>query len=121
MFSPNCWCPVSWACLAASYGFKAIGIESCFGGIMLLLKHSVPAEMAGIAQGVGGACLGAGVATGPLWGPPLFGFCSRWGDLVVAVPFVLLGALQFSTAALTRTLTRRLASTSDLQEAMLHN
>merc|ERR1711957_823553 len=59
----------SWIFMFISYSFKGLGIESCFTGITLLTKHTVPQEIFGIAQGISGSCFSIGLAIGPLWAP----------------------------------------------------
>eukprot|EP00937_MAST-01D_sp_MAST-1D-sp2_P006865 g6865.t1 len=75
-----------WAMVALAIAFKALGCESVFSGLSMLVQGSVHAGsgLHGAAQGVGGSALSAGLALGPMWSAPLFavllGLSPRLGE-----------------------------------------
>lgn len=87
-----------WACLFVSYGFKALGVETCFTGTVLLLKECVQPESFGAANGLGTGILTAGLAIGPAWGPPLYAVSSENGSGIA--PFLVLLLHSFVAVAL---------------------
>lgn len=91
----------SYVFLCLAYGFKGIGIESCFTGVTLLLKRCAPPELFGTVQGIGSMFLNLGLAVGPLWGPSLFAVASNKSLSLSAVPFAVLALLTVITNGLT--------------------